>query len=452
MRFSRDPLKSAERAAVMEAPRPRRSLPLVEGFAPVVEPVAGARTPLASSARRIDRILRPNYAVWELTLACDLACRHCGSRAGRAREGELTTPEAVDLVKQLSELGVKEVALIGGEAYLHPGWLTVIQEIRRCGMQSTLVTGGRGMSAERAREAAAAGVQTVAVSIDGAEATHDRLRALAGSHAAALAALRNCRAAGIPIAVNTQVNRLSAPDLPEVFDRLTREGAHGWQLQLTVPSGRAADEPEVILQPYDLLNLFPVLAELKRRCDESKVTMLAGNNIGYFGPYEAILRSYCRSGYRRSCSAGMTSIGIESNGDIKGCPSLPSDAWVGGNIREARLRDVWERSSALRHMRDRTRAELWGYCAACYYADECRAGCTWMTTALFGLPGNNPYCHHRALEMNRIGKRERVVLAEDAPGLPLDHGRWTIVVEDDAPRSEQLSCDVRTEDHRGLHG
>ena len=419
-----DPLTSAQRAAIMAAPRPRRHLALVNAR-------AAARLPLASHAREIDRNLRPNYAVWELTLACDLSCRHCGSRAGQPRRDELTTAEAVDLVNQLRDLGVQEIALIGGEAYLHPGWLTVIAQIRRCGMQSTLVTGGRGMTADRALAAASAGVQSVAVSIDGAEATHDRLRAVSGSYNAALAALQHCRAAGIPIAINTQVNRLSAPDLPAVFELLAREGAHGWQLQLTVPAGRAADEPEVILQPYDLVTLFPLLAELKQRCDKAGITMLAGNNIGYFGPYEHVLRSYCRSGYRRSCSAGVSSIGIESNGDVKGCPSLPSDAWVGGNIRDARLRDIWERSAPLRHMRDRTRSELWGYCAECYYASECRAGCTWMTTALFGIPGNNPYCHHRALEMRRAGKRERVVLDEPAPGRPLDHARWRLVVEDD---------------------
>ena len=32
----------------------------------------------------------PRYVVWELTLKCDLACRHCGSRAGRVRQDELT--------------------------------------------------------------------------------------------------------------------------------------------------------------------------------------------------------------------------------------------------------------------------------------------------------------------------------------------------------------------------
>ena len=140
------------------------------------------------------------------------------ARGSRPRPDELATEEALDLVRQMRDLGVLEVTLIGGEAYLHEGWTQVIAEIRKCGMQSTLVTGGRGMTPERAREAARAGVQSVAVSIDGTEETHDRLRALAGSHAAAIAALRNCREAGIQIAVNSQVNRLSVGDLPDILD------------------------------------------------------------------------------------------------------------------------------------------------------------------------------------------------------------------------------------------
>ena len=42
------------------------------------------------------------------------------------------------------------------------------------------------------------------------------------------------------------------------------------------------------------------------------------------------------------------------------------------------------------------------------------------TTAepLLGRPGNNPYCHHRALELAKRGLRERLELAEAAPDEP----------------------------------
>ena len=155
-----------------------------------------------------------------------------------------------------------------------------------------------------------------------------------------------------------------------------------------------------------------------------------GNNIGYFGPYESVLRAALPRGHMSSCGAGCSTLGIEADGAIKGCPSLQTVPWTGGNIRDASLQDIWERSAPLRYMRDRTVDDLWGYCRTCYYADVCRAGCTWTGFSLFGKPGNNPLCHHRALEMRRQGKRERLVQVAPAPGVPFDNGRFEIVVED----------------------
>ena len=403
----------------------RRSLPL----APRAE--RGLRhLPLAPEARDVDRRYRPIYAVWEVTLKCDLACRHCGSRAGRTRPDELSTEECLDLVRQMAALGVLEVTVIGGEAYLRDDWLEIVRAIRTAGMQCTMTTGGRGMTPERARAAAAAGLQSVSVSIDGNEATHDRLRGVAGSYRAALDAAANLRAAGVRVSVNTQINKLSMAELPDVLETVIAIGGHAWQIQLTVAMGRAADTPEVLLQPEDLLELFPLLARLKRRCDEARVVLWPGNNIGYFGPYESVLRAAMPRGHMSSCGAGCSTLGIEADGAIKGCPSLQTVPWTGGNIRDASLQDVWERSAPLRYNRDRTVDDLWGYCRTCYYADVCRAGCTWTGFSLFGKPGNNPLCHHRALEMRRQGKRERLVQVAPAPGVPFDNGRFEIVVED----------------------
>jgi radical SAM protein with 4Fe4S-binding SPASM domain len=416
-----DPLSPEERQRLVAEARPRVALPILNG------PVQ--RLPLAERTRAVDRADRPSYVVWELTLKCDLACRHCGSRAGVARPDELSLDEALDLVRQLAALKVKEVTLIGGEAYLYDGFTEVIAEIRRQGMQSSLVTGGRGWSEERARQAKAAGLQTLAVSIDGDEETHDRLRGVKGAYQAARNALLNSRKVGLPVSLNSQINRLSAPHLRHLFEIVLESGAHGWQIQLTVPAGRAADEPEVVLQPHDLLWLFPALADIKRDCDQRRIKCLLGNNVGYFGPYDHLFRNLSTCGHSGSCQAGRQTMGVEANGDIKGCPSLPTERFVGGNIRQHTLADIWERSPALRFNRDRSVADLWGFCRSCYYADECRGGCSWMASSLFGRTGNNPYCHHRAIELERQGLRERVVQKTAAPGTPFDHGLWDIVLE-----------------------
>src|SRR3954469_6166352 len=298
-----DPLTEAEREAQMSKERPRL-LPI----APFARP-GRRKLPLAESAREADRRFGPVYAVWEITLQCDLACRHCGSRAGHARPEELSTEECLDLVRQMAELGVKEVTLIGGEAYLRDDWTEIVREIRRRGMSATMTTGGRGITEERARAAQEAGLESASVSLDGSEATHDRLRGVAGSYRSALQAMRNLRANGVKVSCNTQINRLSMPDLPELLEVIAEAGVHSWQIQLTVAMGRAADEPETLLQPYDLLDLFPLLGKLKERCTALGIRLWPGNNVGYFGPYEAALKGTMPRGHMASCGAGRFSMG-----------------------------------------------------------------------------------------------------------------------------------------------
>jgi radical SAM protein with 4Fe4S-binding SPASM domain len=378
-------------------------------------PAARRHLALAEAVRPVDQRARPILAVWEITLACDLACGHCGSRAGRARPDELSTDEAFALVDQLAELGVIEVVLIGGESYLRDDWCAIIRRIAERGMQPLLTTGGRGMTAERAADAARAGLVSASVSLDGLRETHDRQRGVAGSFDAALEAMRNLRDAGVGVSANTQINRLSLRELPALVETIIAHGAHSWQIQLTVAMGRAADHPEWLLQPYDLLELFPMLDRLAARCRDADVRLWPGNNVGYFGPYETVLRGTMTRGHHVGCGAGVWGLGIEADGTIKGCPSLATAGWTGGNVRDARLVDIWERGAAMRYIRDRTVDDLWGFCRSCYYADECRGGCTWTAESLLGKPGNNPMCHHRALEMQRIGKRERLVQIASAP-------------------------------------
>jgi radical SAM protein with 4Fe4S-binding SPASM domain len=401
-----------------------RRLPIAPKAAPVRR-----RLPLAEAARPIDEACAPMYAVWEITLACDLACRHCGSRAGKARPDELTTAEAIDLANQMIDLGVREVTLIGGEAYLREDWLDIIRAIATRKILVNMTTGGRGFTLERAKAARDAGLEGVSVSVDGPREAHDRLRALNGSFDAAMHALDNARAVGLRMSANTQINQWNRHELSPLLDLLLEKGITGWQPQLTAAMGRAADEDDLLLEPWHLVELFPELALLKKRCDERNVLFWPGNSLGYYGPYEADLRSAFPNQQRGKCGAGISTLGIEANGDIKGCPSLPSEEYVGANVREAPLKDIWQRAHALRFTRDQTVSDLHGFCATCYHADECRAGCNFMTHVAFDRIGDNPFCHHRALTLKEQGERERIVRVDHAPGMPFDHGRFAIVRE-----------------------
>ncbi|MBX2802532.1 MAG: radical SAM protein [Myxococcales bacterium] len=373
-----------------------------------------------------DEAFAPRYVVWELTLKCDLACRHCGSRAGRPRAQELTLPECRDVVDELVALGTREIVFIGGEAYLHPKWLDIVAHAAARGVRCLMTTGGRRFGPKLAQRAADAGLAQVSVSIDGLRATHDELRAVPGSFDAALATLRNARAAGIDISANTQFNRQNLSEVEALADVLLAEGIDAWQVQVTGPMGRAADGRDWLLQPYDLLQLVPRLAAIARRAKEQGCSVVAGNNLGYFGPHESDLRA---GSYFQGCVAGRYVLGIESNGDIKGCPSLPSAPYVGGNVRERPLAQIWAESERLAFARSDRTDQLWGHCATCHYAPVCQGGCSWTAHTLLGRRGNMPYCYHRAEQLKERGLRERVVQVERSERRPFDFGRFELVEE-----------------------
>ncbi|MFT4978184.1 MAG: MoaA/NifB/PqqE/SkfB family radical SAM enzyme, partial [Myxococcota bacterium] len=255
----------------------------------------------------------PRYVVWELTLKCDLACRHCGSRAGTPRRGELGLAEALGVVEQLARLNTFEITFIGGEAYLYPDWLDVVAAAHRAGIRCTMTTGGRRLPLDTLQAASDAGMAAISVSVDGLAPTHDRLRAVPGSHRAALQTIEDIQAAGMVATANTQINRLNLGELEALSEQLLATGIKGWQVQLTGPMGRAADQPDWLLQPYEMLDLVPRLARIAEDAAERGVAVLAANNLGYFGPYESTLRAAPWSG----CAAGRYVLGIEADGSVK---------------------------------------------------------------------------------------------------------------------------------------
>ena len=374
---------------------------------------------------------REAYAVWELTLRCNLACGHCGSRAGERRDNELNTEEALDLVRQLSEVGIDEVTIEGGEAFLRADWATIARAITDAGMACTLVTGGYGVSRETARRMKDAGIVAVSVSIDGLEQTHDTLRGKSGSWNSCFSALAHFREAGLEICTNTQINRLSVRDLPGLYERLRDAEVSVWQLQLTTPMGNAADRAWLLLQPAELDDVFRVLARVgMRAADEGRVALVPGSNLGYFGPYDDLIFRATRGRRWMGCVAGLAAIGIHhADGSIKGCPTLPAQ-FVGGNIRDKPLSEILETRELTFNMtagKPEGLSHLRGFCATCPHRVSCRGGCTQTATVIMGERGDNPYCHFRARELYKRGRRERLVPRLLAKGRPFDHGTFRIV-------------------------
>lgn len=364
---------------------------------------------------------------------------------------ELSTEEALDLVRQMAEAGIDEVTLIGGEAFLRRDWLELAKAITDHGMMASMTTGGYGINRRTAERMKEAGLTAVSVSVDGLEATHDKLRGREGSWKRCFDTISFIREAGIYVGANSQINRLSAPEFPLLYETLYEAGIKGWQWSMTVPMGNAADYNEMLLQPAEFLDLFPMLASVAAQAFQDGVHVQPGNNVGYYGPYEGVLRNSgdSRGGFVwQGCQAGMNSLGIEADGAIKGCPSLPTKAYTGGNIRDFTLADIVNESEELNFNNPSTAEEsvehLWGFCKTCDFAEVCRGGCSWTSHVFFDRRGNNPYCHHRALTLAYQGKRERVRQIQSAEGRPFDNGLFEILEEDlNAPWPEDDSLHFR---------
>ena len=98
---------------------------------------------------------------------------------------------------------------------------------------------------------------------------------------------------------------------------------------MTVPMGRAADRPDWLLQLWQVLEAIDTLAEAKSMCScgrenplepRKAMNITIGNNVGYYGPHEHLLRS--APGIVAKAQDGAkqgNSLWDRVDGRIKGC-------------------------------------------------------------------------------------------------------------------------------------
>jgi radical SAM protein with 4Fe4S-binding SPASM domain len=354
----------------------------------------------------------PRACGWELTLRCNMQCKHCGSLAGRARDDELGRDECLRVADQLAEMRVGRVTLTGGEPTLHPAWDELALRMTSQKVTVGLISNAWAWQPSDAERAAKAGLRSVGFSIDGLEQEHDLFRA-PGSFERVVSAIRASRAVGLQISINTTLHLRNRYQLADMHRLLVELGVFSWQLQIAIPTGSMAAHRDRVLPPEDLLWLVPQIAELGR---DSRLRVVASDHIGYFGKPEAHLRQPDVSmPFWLGCWAGLHVFGIESNGNVKGCLSLPSSrhgepSYLEGNLREHSLREIWSRPKGFAYNRLFTVADLRGFCRVCRYGDLCRGGCTWKRYSLGDPTSGDIYCfYYQAM------KHRRHDLLEDAP-------------------------------------
>lgn len=311
---------------------------------------------------------RLKSCVWELTRACSMRCLHCGSQAGVCREKELSESEAMGIAKQLVGLGCKKVTLIGGEVTLCPYWSRLARYFVESGVACGIVTNGYRKTAEDYAAIRESGIDSAALSIDGMEDLHNRIRGREDAFAEAKRFCQTLVQMNVPLTAVTTITRDCVDQLEELYLWLMGNGVRVWQWQQVSPMGNAREQDDMALRPEDVRRVFDVYEKLSALRGWPPIVL--ADNLGYYVKRgDQILHPF------QGCAAGLSVVGIDSVGNVRGCESLYDERFIEGNLRERSLKDIWESPDSFAYNRQFRPELLGGKCGRCDKGRICAGGC-----------------------------------------------------------------------------
>jgi radical SAM protein with 4Fe4S-binding SPASM domain len=326
-------------------------------------------------------MIRPPFMVsYSITRKCNLKCKHCYSESvDQAAPDELSTEEAVRLMDDLSNWGIGLLIIDGGEPLCREDMLDVVKYASSKGIRTTIGSNGTLIDEGMARKMVEAGVMTVAISVDGADArTHDSFRGINGAFEQTFKGIEACRNVGLPFQFNTVIRKETLSQLDDMLRLAVEYGANAAEFFDLVAAGRARDEcREQVLSNDERKSVMEWLAEAQEDCPiiirvpacPMYPLLLQQKQIQprHF-PAEMLRRVPY---YGRGCAAGMPMgyVMIQANGDVNPCMLLQVKL---GNVRERSIISIWENSPVLTKLRQRRL--LQGECGDCSYRETC-SGC-----------------------------------------------------------------------------
>lgn len=364
---------------------------------------------------RIDVAQRPFIVIWEMTRACDLACKHCRAEARPLRDPrELSTEEGRSLIDQIASFGAPPPLLVmtGGDPMKRADLAELVAHAASRHLPVAFSPSAtpllrRGVIAELK----AAGLRALSLSVDGScPEIHDAFRGIEGVFERTMAMWDAAREVGIKVQINTTISRLNLFDLPRIAHIVRERGAMLWSGFMLVPVGRgialeqlSADECEDVMNfLYDVGRAIPTKsteghhfrrvvlqrAVLERRGVEPVCALGLGPT---YLKLRAALEPWPAGGRERrspmDINAGRGFVFISHVGTVHPSGFLPLAA---GNIRFQTLSEIYRGSRLFNDLRDPAR--LTGRCRLCEFAGVC-GGSRSRAFAASGDPlGDDPLC------------------------------------------------------------
>lgn len=307
----------------------------------------------------------PLRVYWEVTRACDLACRHCRADAvPRRHPRELTTAEAVRLLSELALFSdpPPKLVLTGGDPLKRRDLFALVAAAQALGFDVSVSPSGTPLLTPgvvgRLRSA---GVGAMSVSLDGSTPErHDAFRGVPGTFARTVAAARAAAHVGLPVQINTLAARETLDDLRGIHEVARDVSARRWSLFFLVRTGRGRVLTQI--SPAEAEAVLVWLAELGGLGELSGPIVTTTEAPQY--------RRVQLQRKQRVHSAGMRDgngiMFISHTGDLYPSGFLPL---VAGNVRDKDPVRLYREASLFRALRDPD--QFTGRCGVCEFRWQC---------------------------------------------------------------------------------
>lgn len=287
----------------------------------------------------------------DVTYRCNERCIHC--YLDHDDHGELTTSEIFDVLAQLADAGVFFLSLSGGEVFMRPDFLAVVERARQLLFSVKIKTNGVMIREKEAAKLLDLGVDQIQISLySHRPEVHDAITKLPGSFERTTRAIRFLKSQGLKVIVANVLMTGNFSDQPEVMKLASELGAI-YTLDPTITPKMDGDSSIVALRipASDLRQIFT---------DEKLV-----GNVEEFctpppPPGEDIMEGF-------PCSAGHSACYISPYGDVFPCVQFPLPS---GNIRRQKFLDIWRNSPQLNEVRS-IRAKDLPTCSSCAHVGTC---------------------------------------------------------------------------------
>ena len=279
----------------------------------------------------------------ELTHRCPLQCPYCSNPLDLERSAsEMTTGEWCRAIRQASELGCMQIHFSGGEPTVRPDLEILVAEAAGAGLYTNLITSGVLCDHARLERLAAAGLEHVQLSFQGAAAgIGDRIAGYSGGHEKKLSFARNVRDVGLPLTANFVVHRQNLYQLGDMIEMAVGIGAERAEIANVQYYGWALENRSALMPSRTQMD---VMIEKIAAAREHHKGVIA---IDFVVPdYYARRPKACMGGW------GRRFLNISPSGKVLPCHAAESITSLRfDNVRERPLADIWQHSPAFQAFR-----------------------------------------------------------------------------------------------------